>query len=477
MDLLNSSFRSLRAHARFSLLVILLLALGIGANTAIFSVVHAVLLKPLPYPEPGDLVMARKPPRDGSTNLPGGGDMMPDNEFLAWTEAAPKSFRALAAYRSNPATLQRGDGAVRVPTAAVTGEFFPLLGVTAWRGRLFDPADLKPGAPLTTVLSYTAWQSRFHGEETVLGQVVKIDDAAHTVIGVLPPAFEFTDPVQFWRPLPIAPGVPGQLRIQMVRVFGRLLPGTALETATRELDELSGRFWNNLLAGLFTGGPDSSERRVVQRAAPGDQPAPGGEQRIISGPAPETGGAARTVAVPEAPLSLPPGARIQLPPGMDQNDPRIKKLIAEALAAQQAGGSGRRIVRVAPEGAAVERRVESGPTPAALEPRAVGGPEGAAVERRVVAGPGPEAGGQRIVAGPGGPAGGPGAGPRQRSGWCVKRLTVWSVRLARGDESQASWRRKGQPKKRSSNRPQITQIERIQTDREFSEGGVPSPAG
>ncbi|WP_415910328.1 hypothetical protein [Oleiharenicola sp. Vm1] len=125
MELLASALRAVRAHPLFSALVIGLLALGIGANTAIFGVVHAVLLRPLPYPESGDLVMARKPPRDGNANVPGGGDLMPDTEFLGWLEAVPKSFRALAAYRNSTATLQRGDGAVRVPAAAVTADFFP----------------------------------------------------------------------------------------------------------------------------------------------------------------------------------------------------------------------------------------------------------------------------------------------------------------------------------------------------------------
>ena len=283
MDILKSALRSLRAHAAFSTLIILLLALGIGANTAIFGVVHAVLLKPLPYPQPGDLVMVRKPPRDGNLNIPGGGDMLPDTEFLSWIEAVPKTFRSLAAYRSASSTLQRGDGAVRVPTAAVTGDFFPLLGITAWRGRLFNADDLKRGATPVTVISHAAWLSRFNGSDDALGQIVKIDDVVHTVIGVLPAAFEFTDPVQFWKPMSLAPGVPGQLRIQMVRVFGRLLPGTALEAATRELDELSERFWNNLTSGLFSGGPgDSAERRVVQ--GPGGGPAPAAERRIAAAP-------------------------------------------------------------------------------------------------------------------------------------------------------------------------------------------------
>ncbi|HTL68282.1 MAG TPA: ADOP family duplicated permease [Lacunisphaera sp.] len=253
MDLLSSAFRSLRAHAAFSALIILLLGLGIGANTAIFSVVDAVLLKPLPYPASGELVLARKPPRDPAMMQIGGGDAMPDNEFRGWVEAQPKAFRTLAAYRNNPVTLQLGDGAVRAPGAAVTGSFFPMLGVSAWRGRLFAAADLQANAPLTTIISYTAWQSRFQGDENVLGRVVRIDDQPHTIIGVLPPSFEFIEPAQFWQPLQIQSNAPGQLRIQMIRAFGRLLPGTNRDSAQRELDEISTRFWDNLMAGF--GGP------------------------------------------------------------------------------------------------------------------------------------------------------------------------------------------------------------------------------
>jgi putative ABC transport system permease protein len=309
MEILKSALRSLRAHAAFSLLVIVLLALGIGANTAIFGVVHAVLLKPLPYPEPGDLVMVRKLPRDAGAQMPGNGDLMPDNEFLAWTEAEPKSFRALAAYRNNTATLQLGDGAVRVAAANVTGGFFPLLGVSAWRGRLFGADDLKPGAAPVTVLSHAVWQSRFNGGDDVLGQIVKLDDVAHTVIGVLPPSFEFTDPVQFWRPLPISPNAPGQLRIQMVRVFGRLLPGTASEVAQRELTGLSENFWNNLAAGFGGPGP--------QGAGPGGAPGPDGQPRIVRGPegaAPAAaGGPVREISGGPPPGPRGPGGGFRLP--------------------------------------------------------------------------------------------------------------------------------------------------------------------
>ena len=348
MEILASAARSLRAHPLFAALVIALLALGIGANTALFSVVHAVLLKPLPYPEPGQLVLARKPPRDAAATIPGGGDQMPDNEFLAWTEAVPKSFRSLAAYRNATSTLQLGDGAVRVPTAAVTGEFFPLLGVSAWRGRLFEPADLKPGAPATTVLSYTAWQSRYAGDEAVLGQIVKIDDTAHTIIGVLPPAFEFIDPVQFWRPLQIAPSAPGQLRIQLVRVFGRLLPTTTIDAAQRELDDISERFWNNLSSSLL---PPPSP------AAPP--------------PAPTASAAPAPSEVPTKKVELPPGARVQLPPGADINDPAIQRALAAALASRGANASDGNVTfrRVeAPANATPASVPTDAPTPAAVTP-------------------------------------------------------------------------------------------------------------
>jgi predicted permease len=258
MELLKSAFRALRAHAFFSSLIIALLALGIGANTAIFGVVHAVLLQPLPYPEPGELVLARRQLRDGPvTQLASGGDLMPDNELLAWLEAEPKSFRALAGYRNTAATLQLGEGAVRVPSASVTGGFFPLLGVSAWRGRLFSADDLKPGAAPTTVLSYSAWLSRFNGADDALGRIVKLDEVAHTIIGVLPPSFEFTDPVQFWRPLVLVPNTPGQMRIQLIRVFGRLFPGASREAAQRELDRISENFWGNQ---SFAGGPPGLAR-------------------------------------------------------------------------------------------------------------------------------------------------------------------------------------------------------------------------
>ncbi|HEY5553233.1 MAG TPA: ABC transporter permease, partial [Opitutaceae bacterium] len=275
MELLKSALRQLRARKVATALTLLLLAVGIGANTAIFSVVNSVLLEPLPYSEPGDLVLVRKLFPEGGTPIPGGGDRAPDIEFAAWIEAVPKSFRTLAGYRTGTAALELGDSASTVPLADATEGFFPMLGVNAWRGRLPAAADCVPGAPPVAVISNAKWMSQFNGDDSVIGRVVKLDDIAHTVIGVLPPSFEFVDPADFWRPLPMAGmGRPGEMRIQLISIFGRLLPGTDLANAALELDGISERFWQNPF-GSFGAPPGGAP------AAAG-APAPGGPRRQFS---------------------------------------------------------------------------------------------------------------------------------------------------------------------------------------------------
>ncbi|WP_415910327.1 FtsX-like permease family protein [Oleiharenicola sp. Vm1] len=221
--------------------------------------------------------------------------------------------------------------------------------MNAWRGRLFDAADVKPGAPLTTVLSYSAWQSRFNGADGAIGEVVTIDDVPHTVIGVLPPSFEFVDPVQFWRPLPLAPSAPGQLRIQMVRVFGRLLPGMSHAAAQRELDGISERFWNNLRTGFADGGPGGARNASAPASV-----APDGERCVVrNGPdassTPEAGRRAIT-AVPAG--AVEDGER-RVPAGPAGGAPGERRGPDGPAPAPQAGapagaGPGPRTLTVAP---------------------------------------------------------------------------------------------------------------------------------
>lgn len=318
MELLKSAFRQLRAHKTATTVIVLLLALGIGANTAIFSVVDAVLLKPLPYPDPGDLVLVRKIFPENGGIRPGAGDRVPDVEFGAWVEAVPKSFRALAAYRNGNAAFEFGEGAAMVPVADVTDGFFGMLGVTAFRGRLFEPADMIPGATPVTVLSHAKWMSQFNGDDSVIGRVVKLDDVAHTVIGVLPPAFEFVDPAEFWKPLPMAGiGRPGEMQIHLISAFGRLLPGTQPAIAARELDGISERYWENPFGSLM--GRTSTEVHV-----PGPQPQEGPMHRVVreAGPAPEGGPAPGGVERRIVHESAPPAAEGEVAGGGERREIR-----------------------------------------------------------------------------------------------------------------------------------------------------------
>jgi putative ABC transport system permease protein len=305
MELLKSAVRQLRARKLATALTLLLLAVGIGANTAIFSVVHSVLLEPLPYPGAGELALVRKVfPAGGGSPIPGGGDRVPDIEFAAWIAAVPKSFRALAGYRAGTATLEVGDDATMVPLADATGEFFPMLGVRAWRGRLPAGADFAPGAAPVAVLSHARWMSVFNGEDSAIGRVVKLDDTAHTVIGVLPPSFEFVDAADIWRPLPLAGmGRPGEMRIQLISAFGRLLPGTDHARAALELDGISERFWSNPWGG--SGGQQESPPAGVRTARPENAAAPQPAPVPVAGPAP-AGGTERRVEREGGPH--PPGA-------------------------------------------------------------------------------------------------------------------------------------------------------------------------
>lgn len=295
MSLVSHAFRSLRAHPVFSASLIVLLALGIGANTAIFGVVHAVLLQPLPYPDPGHLVVVRKLAKEGAPTPPGGGDFMPDNEFSAWQETPPSSVLQLAAYRSGTVTWQRPEGAIRATSASVTGAFFQMLGLTAWRGRLWQPTDFKAGATPVAILSHALWSSRFNRDDGVLGQIVTLDDVAYTVIGVLPPSFEFVDPVQIWRPLVLTTaGQPGQLRIQMVRAFARLRPEVDASVAQQELDRLSQAFWGTLSSSLGAPRP----------GGPGPGPAPTLAPPPASAPTDTRGGAVIAGVGPSRPPPL-----------------------------------------------------------------------------------------------------------------------------------------------------------------------------
>src|SRR6185436_6726257 len=186
--------RLLRKNPGFTAVAMLTLALGIGANTAIFSVVNAVLLRPLPYPEPSQLVQLRTE-RSGKPN-----SVIGSVPFVE-VKAQSQSLARVAAYTGGDMNLTGVGSAERVVAGSVTADFFPLLGAQPALGRNFTREEDTPNGPKAAILGHGLWQSRFGGDTGVLGRAITLNDQSYTVVGVLPPRFQYPEPFQLWIPL------------------------------------------------------------------------------------------------------------------------------------------------------------------------------------------------------------------------------------------------------------------------------------
>ncbi len=235
---LRHGLRGLRRSPGFALGAILTIGLGIGLNTAIFSVYDGVVLRPLPFAEPGRLVRVwtSQPAR----GLPRFSVSVPD--FQDW-KAQSTSFENLAAYeRQQDVTLTGDAEPEQLQGAHVSAELFSLLGVRPVLGRLFGPAEVRPDAPgRPVVLSYELWQRRFGAARDVLGKILLLSSEPATVIGVMPRGFVLPgNPAELWQPMGTA--AQNQDRgNRFLRVLGRLKPGVTLEAAHQELSTISGR--------------------------------------------------------------------------------------------------------------------------------------------------------------------------------------------------------------------------------------------
>jgi hypothetical protein len=236
--------RTLSRNPAFSLVVVLTLALGIGANTAIFTIVNGVLLKPLPYPEPDRLLMLWESSLT-DRNL---GTVAPPN-FYDWREQS-HSFEKMAAIDPYPDFILNGSGqARRMAGAAVSHDFFSLLGIHMAVGRDFLPEEDHPGSNHVVVLSYSTWQRFFGGRTAVVGSVVRLNDADYTVVGVLPRDFSFVSKASdyqsrnrfdLWTPLALAsPPEEWQRNTHPLCVFARLKPGISLQQAQTDLTQVA----------------------------------------------------------------------------------------------------------------------------------------------------------------------------------------------------------------------------------------------
>lgn len=219
--------RLLRKSAGFTTVAVLSLALGVGANTAVFSVIHAVLLRSLPYPDPDRLVrLMRQFPQEVEDAL-----SIPQLEF--WKEHSA-SLESLAGYRSaGGVSLVSGAGHEWITGMRITTDFFRTLGVSPAVGREFQLQETRPGGPGAVILSDSLWQRQFNRDPGVLGRALTLDGESCTVVGVLPRAFWFPQAVDAFVPLRPTGGLADTG--SNTQVIGRLKPGLALRRAQAEM--------------------------------------------------------------------------------------------------------------------------------------------------------------------------------------------------------------------------------------------------
>ncbi|MFL6257643.1 MAG: ABC transporter permease [Pyrinomonadaceae bacterium] len=231
--------RTLARQPGFALVAVLTLALGIGANTAIFSVIDAALLRSLPYREPGRIVHLWETKR--SRDFEQREASYPD--FLDWRAQGAEVFEGLAGYTSRAFTLADAGEATRARGAAVTANFFDLLGVNAVAGRTFVEGEDGRDAQRVAVISHGLWQRRFGGERAAVGREVTLDGEAYTVVGVLPAEFNFAllGDTEVWTPLAPTPDVASQRYMHWLKVIGRLKQGASLEAAQAHLATIAAR--------------------------------------------------------------------------------------------------------------------------------------------------------------------------------------------------------------------------------------------
>ncbi len=232
---LKYGLRALRHSPAFTAVVVVTLALGIGANTAIFSVVRAVLLKPLPHREGDRLVYLRQ-----SMDGPGGGDInFSVPEVRDFRTGAP-ALGSIAEFSPWFGTLLGKDDAIRIDVGLVTGNFFEVMGLSPILGRVTRPSDDGPGVPAVMVLTHDFWMKRFGGDSSIVGKQVRLDGTSLTVIGVLQPAPWFPDRMDALANMVISPHHLSALMVEgrshrMTAMIARLTPGASVDQARTEV--------------------------------------------------------------------------------------------------------------------------------------------------------------------------------------------------------------------------------------------------
>jgi putative ABC transport system permease protein len=232
--------RMLAKNPGFTFATVLTLALGIGANTAIFTVTNALLLRPFPYHDPEQLVSVAA--KDKTKDR--GGTLLRYELVRDFN----RSFQSVAVWTNDNLNLTGSGEPLQVPVARVSPSFFPMLGVQPQLGRTFTEEEGRPEGKAVVVLSDSMWRSRFHGDRNIIGQTVTLDATPHTIVGVLPGdvRFPFVGPADIWTPryFEFSLMTPQRLRMGVgyLEMAARLRPGTTLAHANAELALLNQRY-------------------------------------------------------------------------------------------------------------------------------------------------------------------------------------------------------------------------------------------
>jgi putative ABC transport system permease protein len=255
MQDLRYALRNLRKSPGYAAVTILTLALGIGVNSAIFSVVNGVLLKPLPYPRSERLVfISSQFPTLGFDQF-----WVSAPEFVEFRERN-KSFAEVGAYRAAAINLGTTDQPRRVNSAIVTSELMPVLGVAPIRGRQFTRDDTLPGAEDVAILSQEIWQTAFAADEAVVGRVLRIDGVPTRVVGIMPAGYDVHDAkVQVWLPLTLDPANPGNRGGHFLYLVGRLRDDMSMTQARADVERMLVQ-WSDLNPKTHT--PDPKQHRL-----------------------------------------------------------------------------------------------------------------------------------------------------------------------------------------------------------------------
>jgi predicted permease len=229
---LKYAVRGIAKRPAFAALVVATLALGIGANTAMFSIVHAVLLKPLPYERPDELVYMY-----GAFKLGNQASVSPP-DYLDYRDRN-SVFSSLAARTIYGTVVLTGSGEPeRVRASIATANFFSTLGIEPYRGRVFSPEE-ESGFNDVAIISYGLWQRRYAGDARIIGRSIPIDGRPRTVIGIMPPTLDRTMDIQVWQPIPFNTSETNVRRFHFLRLVGRLKPGVTIAQAQRHMDDIA----------------------------------------------------------------------------------------------------------------------------------------------------------------------------------------------------------------------------------------------